>query len=124
MNAIWADVILLADMMRSPSFSRSGESRTTRNSPLRKTSMHDSIESNCGSDCMPLASGCVCGTKVVASADSDIVRGRQYLYFGLAQGRASVVVRGGSICSDLDSQTGANELLGTTAETSEFSPWY
>lgn len=45
MNAIWAGVICEAAMMRSPSFSRSGESRTTRNSPARKEVMQDSMGS-------------------------------------------------------------------------------
>lgn len=75
MNAICAAVILLAAMMRSPSFSRSGESRTTRKEPARKESMHDSIESNWGSGVMSVG-GCVCGTKLGASADRDIVPGR------------------------------------------------
>lgn len=45
MNAIWEGVIADAAIIRSPSFSRSGESRTTRNSPARKEAMQLSIGS-------------------------------------------------------------------------------
>jgi len=48
MKAIWEGVMALAAMMRSPSFSREGESRTTRKEPDLKDSMQDSMVSNWG----------------------------------------------------------------------------
>ena len=46
MKAILAVEMSSAAMIRSPSFSRSVESRTTTNSPRRKAEMVDAMESN------------------------------------------------------------------------------
>ena len=47
MKAIFSVVTSSAAIIRSPSFSRSAESRTTMNSPLRKACIVSSIVSKC-----------------------------------------------------------------------------
>ena len=70
MKAICAGVIFEAAIIRSPSFSREGLSRTTMKDPDEKASMQDSIGSNSA------ASGCV--PFVVGGAVESTIFGRSF----------------------------------------------